>query len=121
MVHKLETDFTHLRVGRYFLNSHCFVTGLSDTDMCKNCNKNKIENTLHYGLLCPAFSSSCAIWFKKMTSLVPNFQFLGQKVKTYFLLNGINLNCDNSDCRNIPIMFAMLNFLLSKKRFEKPS
>ena len=31
----------HLRVGRSFLNSQRFVTKLSDTDKCKNCNQNQ--------------------------------------------------------------------------------
>ena len=111
----------HLRVGRSFLNSHRFVTGLSDSDKCNNCNQNKTENVLHYALLCPAFSSARAILFQKITNLVPNFLTLGQKEKVFLLLNGINLNSDISDCRNVPIMFAMQNFILSTKRFEKPS
>ena len=111
----------HLRVGRSFLNSHRFVTGLSITDKCINCNQNKVENILHFALLCPAFSSSRAILFQKITNLVPNFLLLSQKDKVFLLLNGINLNSDISDCRNVPIMFAMQNFILSTKRFEKPS
>ena len=58
----------HLRVGRSFLNSHRFMTGLSETDKCKNCNENKVENISHYTLLCPAFSSSRLILFQKITS-----------------------------------------------------
>ena len=111
----------HLRLGRSFLNSHRFVTGLSNTDRCINCNQNKVDNILHFALLCPAFSSSRAILFQKITSLVPNFLLLSQKDKVFLLLNGINLNSDISDCRNVPIMFAMQNFILSTKRFEKPS
>ena len=84
MAQKQGTDFlAHLRVGRSFLNSHRFVTGLSDTDKCKNCNQNKIEDVLHYALLCPAFSSSRAILFQKITNLVPNFLTLGQKEKVF--------------------------------------
>ena len=111
----------HLRVGRSFLNSHRFVTGLSETDKCKNCNENKVENISHFTLLCPAFSSSRLTLFKKISSLVPNFPQLSQKDKISLLLNGINLNSGISDCRNVPIMFAMQNFILSTKRFEKPS
>ena len=118
---KSNRFLAHLQVGRFFLNSHRFVTGLSDTDKCKNCNQNKIENISHYALLCPAFSSSRAILFQKMTKLVPNFLTLGQKEKVFLLLNGIHLYCDISVCRNVPIMFAMQNFILWTKRFEKPS
>ena len=82
----------HLRVVRSFYNSHRFVTGLSDTNKCKNCNKNKIENILHYALICPVFVSSRAIMFQKITSLVPKFPVLKKKEKVFLLLNGINLN-----------------------------
>ena len=111
----------HLRVGRSFLNLHRFVTGLSETDKCRNCNENKIENISHYTLLCPAFSSSRLTLFKKISSLVPNFPQLSQKDKISLLLNGINLNSGISDCQNVPIMFAMQNFIISTKRFKQPS
>ena len=119
---KLGNSFlAHLRVGRSFLNAHRFVTGLSDTDKCKNCNENKVEKISHFALLCPAFSSSRAVLFNKITNLFPKFPHLNQKDKLHLLLNGIYLDSDIPDCRNVPIMFAMQSFILSTKRFEKPS
>ena len=97
------------------------VTGLSDTDKCKNCYQNNIENISHFALICPAFTSSRAVLFNKITNLVPKFLLLSQKDKLFLLLNGVNLNCGISDCRNVPIMFAMQNYTLLTKRFEKPS
>ena len=113
--------FAHLRMGRSFPNAHCFVTGLSDTDKCKNCNENKVEKISHFALLCLAFSLSRAVLCNKITNLFPKFPHLNQKDKLHLILNGLYLESDISDCRNVPIMFAMQSFILSTKRFEKPS
>ena len=35
-------------MGRSFLNSHRFVTGLSETEICPKCTENKTENIDHF-------------------------------------------------------------------------
>ena len=110
---------THLRLGRSFLNSHRFVTGLSDNIICSNCNENQTENTSHFVQSCPSYNLPRVLLMNKITNLIPNFSSLGKKVQLDILLNGINTNSIVRDCRNVPIMFAMQSFILSTKRFEK--
>ena len=81
---------THLRVNRFFLNTHNFVTGPSNTDICLNCNENKRETIYHYVLFCPSYSLPRATMIRNITNLIPNFSFLSNKDKLFILLNGIN-------------------------------
>ena len=68
---------------------------------------------------CPSYSSPRASLINKVTNLIPNFSFFGKKQQLFILLNGVNTNNNIYDCRNVPIMFAMQNYILSTKRFEK--
>ena len=112
----------HFQVGRSFLNSHRFVTVPSETDKYKKCNKNEVEIISHYTFLCPALSFAIlTIYFFLNSSLVPNFPQVSQKDEISLLINGINHYGGISDCQNVPIMFAMQNFILSTKRFQKQS
>ena len=97
---------THLRVGRSFLNSHRFVTGLSNTDICEKCNENKVENISHFVLSCPSHSLPRASMINKIATLIPNFSSLSNKNKLSILLNGITTVNNFADCRNVTIMFA---------------
>ena len=106
-------------VGRSFLNSHRFVTGLSNTDICLNCNENKTENISHFVMSCPSFSLPRESMFNKINKSLPNFSSLSNKEKLFILLNGLNTVDNIADCRNVPIMFAMQTYILSTKRFEK--
>ena len=65
------------------------------------------------------FSLPRASLISKITRLVPSFPTLSMKNKLDILLNGINTKSNIDDCRNVPIMFAMQNYILSTKRFEK--
>ena len=112
---------THLRVGRSFLNSHCFITGLSNTDICEKCNENKVENISHFVLSCPSHSLPRASMINKIATLIQNFFPLSNENKLSILLNGITTVNNFADCRKVTIMFAMQSLILSTKRFEKPS
>ena len=110
---------THLRVGRSFLNSHRYVTGLSENEICPKCNENKTENIWHFVIIYPMFNLPRASLISKITQLVPYFPTLSMKNKLDLLLNGISTKNNIDDCRNVPIMFAMQSYILSTKRFEK--
>ena len=112
---------SHLRLGRSFLNSHRFVTGLSDSDRCSKCNKNKIDDNVHFVLNCERYIPHRIILFNKIESLLPGFKVKSKKNQLFILLNGIYLDSEFQDCRNKHIMFAMQEFILNTKRFEKPS
>ena len=109
---------THLRVGRSFLNAHRFVTGLSETPYC-HCSQ--IESVEHYVLSCPLYNDERIRLFDRMLSILPKFNSFTKKQKIEILLNGIYLKNNFIDCRNIPITFAIQNYILSTKRFNKTS
>ena len=110
---------THLRVGRSFLNSHRFVTGLAEDIICLKCDENKTEDIYHFVMSCTSYNLPRASLFSKISKLIPNFSSLSMKNKLNTLLNGINTKSNTFDCRNVPIMFAMQSYILSTKRFEK--
>ena len=112
---------SHLRLGRSFLNSHRFVTGLSDSDRCSRCNKNNIDDNSHFVLNCDSYVPQRLILFNKLELLLPGFKTKSKKRQLFILLNGIYLYSEHQDCRNKHIMFAMQQFILNTKRFEKPS
>ena len=60
-------------VDMFFLNTHCFVTGIFNTDICLNCNENTSENISHYVLFCLSYSLSRATMISKITFF--NFKF----------------------------------------------
>lgn len=109
----------HLRCNRSFLNSHRYVTGLSNTDLCDNCSQ--IESTEHFVFTCKRFEAQRKILFDKMETLISNFKSFSRKRQLQILLNGININNIEMDCRNVPITLAFQSYLLSTKRFVKPS
>ena len=100
-------------------NFHRFVTGLSNPDICLNCNENKTENISHFVMPCPSFSLPRESMFNEINKLLPNFSSLSNKEKLFILLNVLNTVDNIADCRNVPIMFAMQTYILSTKRFEK--
>ena len=58
-----------------------------------------------------------------LTKVYSYYQVLRSKLRKnrFSSFNGIYLDSEHEDCRNKQIMFAMQQFILNTKRFEKPS
>ena len=75
---------------------------------------------------CFTFLNQCFLYkeeeshvlLSKIIKFVPKFDKLPDYKKTEVLLNGINLNSNEPDSRNIPITLAVQNFILQTKRFQ---
>ena len=106
---------TQLRVGRSFLNQHGFAIGLSDSP---DCLCHRVESTEHFLIDCFLFTEERRILFNSVQQLIPKFKTLPKKKKVEILLNGININCNEIDSRNLPLMFAVQNYILKIKIFQ---
>ena len=87
----------------------------------QNVIKKSIDDNVHFVLNCESFIPQRNILFDKIELLLPGFKVKSKKLKLFILLNGIYLDSEFPDCRNKHIMFAMQHFILTTKRFEKPS
>ena len=105
---------TQIRVGRSDLNLHKFTIGLSESPACI-CDR--IESVDHYLLSCFLYTEERNILFSSVQQLVPTFNKFNNKQKLDLLLNGINLNSEEPDCRNVRIMILVQNFILKTNRF----
>ena len=105
---------TQLRVGRSFLNSDGFRIGLVDSDLCL-CQRS--ETVKHYFTECFLYTEERRELFVTLEQLIPKFKNLNLKEKLDLLLNGININSDEIDCRNSKIIFAVQKYILKTKRF----
>ena len=54
----------------------------------------------------------------KLCQILPNFNLLPMKSKTKVLLEGIHLQSEEPESRNIPIALAVQGFILQTKRFQ---
>ena len=108
---------TQLRVGRSFLNSHGFSIGLNSSDLC-SCSKP--ETTSHYLISCQLYKDERSILFQTISKHIPSFPSLPQYKQLDIMLFGININNLEQDPRNLPIMFAVQNFILKTKRLFSP-
>ena len=106
---------TQLRVGRSLLNTHGFSVNLTESDQCL-CSRT--ETVSHYLNNCFLYQEERCVLLSKIIKLVPKFDKLPDYKKTEVLLNGINLNSNEPDSRNIPITLAVQNFILQTKRFQ---
>ena len=106
---------TQLRVGRSLLNTHGFSVNLTESDQCL-CSRT--ETVSHYLNNCFLYQEERCVLLSKIIKFVPKFDKLPDYKKTEVLLNGINLNSDEPDSRNIPITLAVQNFILQTKRFK---
>ena len=82
------TKNRHFNYGTKILNSHRFVTGLSENKICPKCTENKTENIDHFVMSCPAYSLPRALLIHKVTLLISNFSSFAKKQQLYILLNG---------------------------------
>ena len=97
------------------LNTHSFSVNLTESDQCL-CSRT--ETVSHYSNNCFLYQEERCVLLSKIIKFVPKFDKLPDYKKTEVLLNGINLNSDEPDSRNIPITLAVQNFILQTKRFK---
>ena len=112
-----NTLHTQLRVGRSILASHGFAVGQSSTDLCV-CGKP--ETTSHFLISCQLYKQERIIMFETILKLIPKFTSFPYYKQLDILLFGINIKNRESDPRNLPISFAVQNFILKTKRFSSP-
>ena len=110
-----NTLLCRLRLGRSFLRSHGFAINLSETDKCLCGN---IESSTHYLLDCAQFDEQRRNLFDSLSKIMPNFGTKSKFYKTKILLNGINLENDDPDCRNKQISLSVQNYILNTGRFS---
>ena len=80
---------TRLRLGRSYLNSHCFEINLSDSDLCLCYRRESVQ---HYFTECFLYTLERRFLFSIVEKYVPNFVNFSDKKKTNILLHGINLD-----------------------------
>ena len=107
-----------LRVGQSYLNSHGFKINLKEDDLCL-CYRS--ETTSHFFLECFLYQEERKSLFNKISEYLPRFQTFSKSKKLEIILSGINLSNTEPDQRNIPIVFAVQNFILKTIRFSTPS
>jgi hypothetical protein len=105
-----------LRIGRSFLKSHSFAINLSQDDLCL-CDHP--ETTSHFLLNCFLFQPERETLLAKICQLYPPFTRKSTQQQTYILLNGINLENEEPDVRNVQIFYAVQKYILQTKRFSK--
>ena len=103
---------TQLRVGQSYLNAHGFKINLKEDDLCL-CHRS--ETTSHYFLDCFLYQQERAILFNKISEYLPRFQALSKSKKLEIILQNIE-----PDQRNVPVVFAVQNYILKTKRFSTP-
>ena len=98
-----NTLHCQLRIGRSFLKSHSFAINFSQDDLCL-CNRP--ETTSHFLLNCFLFQPEREVLLAKICQLVPTFSRKSIQQQTSILLNGINLENEVPDVRNVQIFYA---------------
>ena len=101
---------TQLRLGRSFLAAHGFVINLNNSDRCL-CSRP--ETTSHF-FKCFLYQEEQKILHEKITKVIPKFSTYSLKKQVDIFLHGIN---PEPDPRNIPIVFAVQEYILQTKRF----
>ena len=108
---------TRLRLGLSHLREHKFKHNLQDSinPLC-NCGHD-IESTTHYLLHCPLFANERSTFFSTLSSLdcTPLDNTDSSLTKT--LLFG---NSSFKSNKNLKILIATTDYILSTKRFEEP-
>ena len=105
---------TQLRVGRSFLNSHGYKINLTESDLCLCSRPESVSHFLNH---CFLYQEERKVLYDKVTKLLPKFNTFSDKIKTDYLLHGINLHSSEPDSRNVPLTLAVQNFILQTGRF----
>ena len=108
---------TQLRLGRSFLAAHGYAIGLNDSDLCLCWRP---ETTRHFFLECFIFQEERSNLFAKLSEILPKFITLTKAKQLETILFGINLDNEEPDPRNIPIVFAVQKYILETKTFFAP-
>ena len=82
--------------------------------------EHRSETTSHYFLDCFLYQQERAILFNKISEYLPRFQALSKSKKLEIILSGFNLQNIEPDQRNVPVVFAVQNYILKTKRFSTP-
>ena len=111
---------TRLRVGRSFLNSHCYSIGLSPSPACV-CGAPQ-ESSQHIVLSCPLYSSERQALLSTVEQILTSYNtsFLQKSLKVQFEILLYGLNPENSDYlyKNTLLTTATQHFLMKIPRFE---
>ena len=99
---------TQLRVGRSFLNSHGYTINLTESDLCLCSRPETVSHFLNH---CFLYQEERKVLYDKVTKLLPKFNTFSDKIKTDYLLHGINLHSSEPDSRNVPLTLAVQNFI----------
>ena len=94
--------------------THSYTINLAENDLCL-CSQT--ETVKHYFFKCFLYQNERSILFEKLDKILPKFSKLPDKRKIDIILNGINLNSEEPDSRNIPITLAVQTFILQTRRF----
>ena len=105
---------TQLRVGRSFLNSHGYTINLTESDLCLCSRPETVSHFLNH---CFLYQEERKVLYDKVTKLLPKFNTFSDKIKTDYLLHGINLHSSEPDSRNVPLTLAVQNYILQTGRF----
>ena len=108
---------TTKRVGQSDLNAHGFKINLKENDLCF-CQRS--ETTSHYFLDCFLYQEERKILFEKISEYLPRFRAFSKSKKLEIILSGFNLQNIEPDPRNVPVVFAVQNYILKTKRFSSP-
>ena len=108
---------TRLRLGLSHLREHKFKHNFQDSinPLC-NCGHD-IESTTHYLLHCPLFVNERSTFFSTLSSLDCTLLDNTDSSLTQTLLFG---NTSFKSNKNLKILIATIDYILSTKRFEEP-
>ena len=108
---------TRLRLGLSHLREHKFKHNFQDSinPLC-NCGHD-IESTTHYLLHCPLFVNERSTFFSTLSSLDCNLLDNTDSTLTQTLPLG---NTSFKSTKNLKILIATIDYILSRKRFDEP-
>ena len=104
---------TQLRLGRSFLAAHSYAINQKNDDLCL-CSRP--ETTTHF-FNCFLYHQELKLLHEKVIKIIPKFSTYSLKKQVDIFLHGIN---SEPDPRNIPIIFAVQEYILQTKRFAPP-
>ena len=108
----LNTQHTRLRVGMSTLHAHLFKFQLTQSPSC-SCGY-KYEDTAHYLLWCPHYTTCRTNLFNAARTIVQNFDVFSAKRKLEILLFG----CHLSETQGISIAHHVQTFIAHSRRFS---
>ncbi len=111
------------RLNKLYLNDLLYSAKLKQTNICKHCNENKIENIYHYFFHCKHYEKQRDIMWKVVkNNLDPDIHELDYHIYNYHTqlhrkLLPISSSLNSQAHRNITN--AVIKYIISTKRFQK--